>query len=106
MARCFILGVSLDEYCDRGESAKLCRIAKVNGWPGYFGAPRLASAAMGAQAFSLSIAKAERSGTEDSDGLEHRKYPRYADPWILLMLPGKEQNCNMSKCKRNGNWIG
>ena len=37
--------------------ADLVRIAKVNGWPGYFGAPRLASAAMGAQAFSLSSEK-------------------------------------------------
>jgi hypothetical protein len=32
--------------------ADLVRIAKVNGWPGYFGAPRLASAAIGAQALA------------------------------------------------------
>ena len=37
--------------------ADLVRIAKVNGWPGYFGAPRLASAAVGAQAFALSSQK-------------------------------------------------
>ena len=44
----------------------LVRIAKVNGWPGYFGAPRLASAAMGAQSILTFVAKAERSGTADS----------------------------------------
>ena len=56
----------------------LVRIAKADGWPGYFGAPRLASAAMGAQAFTLSSQKLNEVAMQILDGLDYSKIPRYA----------------------------
>ena len=47
----------------------LVQFAKADGWPGYFGAPRLASAAMGAQAFAIIVSKAKGSGFADSGWL-------------------------------------
>src|SRR5579862_7448508 len=51
------------------ERPGLVRIAKVNGWPGYFGAPRSAGAAMGAQAFELSSQKLNEAPLQILDGL-------------------------------------
>lgn len=54
-------------------------IAKAEGWPGYFGSPRLASAAFGAKAW-----RTASSGTIDLalkilDGFDYRQMPRLGD---------------------------
>src|ERR1035437_10011726 len=86
--------------------ADLVRIAKADGWPGYFGAPRLASAAMGAQAFALSSEKVNEVACRFWTASTTARYPDMPTRWILLMLPGKEQSWNMSRYRRSGNWIG
>jgi creatinine amidohydrolase/Fe(II)-dependent formamide hydrolase-like protein len=69
--------------------ADLVRIARVDGWPGYFGAPRLASAAMGAQAFALSSQKLNQVALQILDGLDYRKIPRYTDEMDPLDVAGE-----------------
>jgi len=70
--------------------ADLVRIAKADGWPGYFGAPRLASAAMGAQGFALSSQKLKETALQILDGLDYRKIPRYADEMDPLNVAGEK----------------
>jgi len=86
--------------------ADLVRIAKVDGWPGYLGAPRLARAAMGAQGFALSSQKLKEMALQILDGLDYRKIPRYADEMDPLDVAGEKQSWNMSKRWRSRNWIG
>ncbi len=69
--------------------ADLVRIAKTEGWPGYFGAPRLASAAMGAQEFALSSQNLNAMALQILDGLDSRKIPRYADEMDPLDVVGE-----------------
>jgi len=70
--------------------ADLVRIARADGWPGYFGAPRLASAAMGAQGFALSSQKLKETALQILDGLDYRKIPRYADEMDPLNVAGEK----------------
>jgi hypothetical protein len=83
------------------------RIAKVNRWPGYFGAPRLASAAMGAQAFALSSQKLNEVALQILDGLEYRKIPRYADEMDPLNVAGEgaELEYEQVQEKRELDWL-
>jgi len=85
----------------------LVRIAKVNRWPGYFGAPRLASAAMGAQAFALSSQKLNEVALQILDGLEFRKIPRYADEMDPLNVAGEgaELEYEQVQEKRELDWL-
>lgn len=64
---------------------ELVQNAKKNGWPGYFGAPRWASAAMGAQMFLHKSAKANETALAILDGADSRKIPRYADTLFPLV---------------------
>lgn len=64
---------------------ELVQNAKKNGWPGYFGAPRLASAAFGAQIFFRKSAKANEIALAILDGADYRKIPRYADAMFPLV---------------------
>jgi hypothetical protein len=86
--------------------ADLVRIAKAEGWPGYFGAPRLATAAMGAQEFALSSQNVNAMALQILDGLDSRKIPSMRTTWIRLTWSGKMQSCNMSRRWRSGNWTG
>lgn len=65
---------------------ELVQNAKTKGWPGYFGAPRLASAALGAQMFLRKSAKANETALAILDGADYRKIPRYADVMWPLVL--------------------
>jgi creatinine amidohydrolase len=87
--------------------ADLVRIAKVDGWPGYFGAPRLASAAMGAQAFTLSSQKLKETALQILDGLEYRKIPRYADEMDPLNVVGEKAELEYEQAleKRELDWL-
>lgn len=59
--------------------ADLVRIARQDGWPGYFGAPARASAAMGAQEYRAQTARLVAAGLRILDGWDPRAEPRYAD---------------------------
>jgi creatinine amidohydrolase/Fe(II)-dependent formamide hydrolase-like protein len=87
--------------------ADLVRLAKVDGWPGYFGAPRLASAAMGAQAFALSSQKVNAIALQILDGLDSSKIPRYADEMDALNIAGEgaEADYEQAQEKRELDWL-
>jgi creatinine amidohydrolase len=57
----------------------LVGIAKREGWPGYFGAPRYATAALGAVEFKLSSQNLNAVAVQILDGLDPRKISRWAD---------------------------
>lgn len=85
----------------------LVRMAKADGWPGYFGAPRLASAAMGAQAFALSSQKVNEVALQILDGLDYKKIPRYADEMDPLNVAGEaaELEYEQAQEKRESDWL-
>jgi creatinine amidohydrolase/Fe(II)-dependent formamide hydrolase-like protein len=87
--------------------ADLVRIAKADGWAGYFGAPRLASAAMGAQAFALSSQKLKEMALQILDGLEYRKIPRYVDDMDPLDVAGERAELEYEHMqeKRELDWL-
>jgi creatinine amidohydrolase len=57
----------------------LYRMAASPDWPGYFGAPRLASAALGAQDFAEQVALLKQFAMQILDGADYRKIARFAD---------------------------
>ncbi len=59
--------------------AELVGIAKGEAWPGYFGAPRLATAAMGAVEFTRSSENLNAIALQILNGLDPRKIPRWTD---------------------------
>ena len=83
------------------------RIAKADGWPGYFGAPRLASAAMGAQEFRRSSQKLNEIALRILDGLDYRKIPRYADEMDPLNVVGEQAELDHEQMmeKRESDWL-
>ena len=87
--------------------ADLVRIAKAEGWPGYFGAPRLATAAMGAQEFALSSQSINAMALQILDGLDSRKIPRYADEMDPLNVVGENAELQHEQAveKRESDWL-
>jgi len=87
--------------------ADLVRISKTNGWPGYFGAPRLASAAIGAQGFALSSQKLNETALQILDGLDYSKIPRYADEMDPLDVAGEAAELEYEQVqeKRELDWL-
>lgn len=64
----------------RGEAmADLIRLARAPDWPGYFGAPRLATAAQGARATHAGAAAAVSYALKILDGLDPRTIHRMSD---------------------------
>ena len=57
----------------------LYRMAALPDWPGYFGAPRLASAAMGAQDFAEQVNLLKQFALQILDGADYRKIARFED---------------------------
>jgi creatinine amidohydrolase/Fe(II)-dependent formamide hydrolase-like protein len=87
--------------------ADLVRIAKSEGWPGYFGAPRLATAAMGAQEFALSSQNVNAMTLQILDGLDFGKIPRYADEMDPLDVVGENAELQHEQAveKRELDWL-
>jgi creatinine amidohydrolase len=83
------------------------RIAKTEGWPGYFGAPRFATAAVGAQGFLRSSEKLIEVAMEILDGLDSRAIPRYADEMDPLNVVGEQSQLDYEKSveKRQLDWL-
>jgi creatinine amidohydrolase len=83
------------------------RIAKADGWPGYFGAPRLASAALGAQEFQRSSQKLIEVALQILDGLDSRSIPRFADEMDPLNVVGEQAELDHEEQieKRELDWL-
>ncbi len=83
------------------------RIGKADGWLGYFGAPRLASAAMGAQEFLRCSQNLNEVALQILDGLEYRKIPRYADEMDPLNTAGEQAELDHEQMieKRELDWL-
>ena len=83
------------------------RIAKTDGWPGYFGAPRFASAAMGAQEFEKQSAKLAEYALRILDGLDYRSIPRYSDEQDPLDVAGEQAELTYERAmeKRQQDWL-
>jgi creatinine amidohydrolase len=83
------------------------RIAKADGWPGYFGAPRLASAALGAQEFQRSSQKLIEVALQILDGLDPRSIPRFADEMDPLNVIGEQAELDHEEQieKRELDWL-
>jgi len=64
------------------------RVAKMPDWPGYVGAPRLANAALGAQALRDATERITKIASEVLDGRDARSIPRRDD----VLHSGPEQN--------------
>lgn len=60
-------------------STDLVRIARAEGWPGYFGSPRLASVAHGARIWKSYSEAALAMALRILDGYDYAKEPRYVD---------------------------
>ncbi len=83
------------------------RIAKAEGWPGYFGAPRFTDAAMGAQEFHRSSQKLIEVALQILDGLDYRKIPRFADDMDPVDVAGEQAELDYEKTmeKRESDWL-
>ena len=83
------------------------RIAKADGWPGYFGAPRFASAAMGAQEFTRSSGKLIEIALQILDGQDPRTMPRYADHMDPLNVAGEQGELDHERAigRRQQEWL-
>ena len=83
------------------------RIAKTDGWPGYFGAPRLATAAMGAQEFQKSSQNLIKVALQILDGLDPRTLPRYADEMDPLDAAGEQLQLEKERAveQREQQWL-
>jgi len=71
--------------------ADMVQIARLDGWPGYWGAPRYASAAFGADSFHKIAEKMSGLALQVLDGLEWRKIPRFSDEQIAGIRAAGQQ---------------
>jgi len=72
-------GVTAAPALTGGDFADLVRLARQEGWPGYFGAPARASAAMGAQLHRAETERLVATALRVLDGWNPRGEARYAD---------------------------
>ena len=87
--------------------ADLVRMAKGEGWPGYFGAPRLATAALGALEFTRSSENLNATALQILDGLDFRKVPRFVDETDPLNVLGETAELKHEKVieQRELDWL-
>jgi creatinine amidohydrolase len=57
----------------------LTRLARAPEWPGYFGSPRLVTAASGARSFASAVKTAIDHALKILDGSDERQFPRVGD---------------------------
>lgn len=86
---------------------ELIQIARSEKWPGYFGSPRNASAALGAREFAASAAKMVELALSILDGLDYRKLPRYADKIHPANVTGEKAQLDYEKkqAQRQAEWL-
>lgn len=79
----------------------LFRIAAAKDWPGYFGAPRLARASLGAQHFSEFVRAESDLVLKILDGLDCRTIPRFSDQFDLSKIPGLQAEFDHDRAWEN-----
>ena len=86
---------------------ELVSVAKKKGWPGYFGAPRLANAALGAQIFQAHAEKMNSEAMQILDGADPNKIPKYADEIFPVVAPFENRVLAHEEelRKQERNWI-
>jgi creatinine amidohydrolase len=83
-------------------------LASRDDWPGYFGAPRLATASQGAKQFEARMAIINKYVLAILDGYDYRALPRYGDKTPDALLPGgdpavfKEED---AQAERQQQWL-
>jgi creatinine amidohydrolase len=85
----------------------LVKNARTKGWPGYFGAPRLADASLGAQMFDKKSAKANETALAILNGADPAKIPRYSDrmlPVVQRFQPDMQAE-EQKMAKREEDWL-
>jgi len=86
----------------------LVRVAHESGWPGYWGAPRYATAAIGAASFHAISEKMNSVALQILDGLDWRKLPRFSDEQVqFIRSAGQElaSNYDRNRAKRELDWL-
>lgn len=89
--------------------AELIELAHADGWPGYFGAPRLATAELGRRLTEASVNAYVRAALEILDGKDPAAFGRYADfmygiPEInLIMSRSREHDAERARLQRE--WL-
>ncbi len=86
----------------------LVRIARQDGWPGYWGAPRYASAAFGADSFRKISEKMNGLALQILDGLDWRGIPRFSDEQVaFLRSAGQpvESHYDRKRERRQMDWL-
>jgi len=86
---------------------KLGEIARDAAWPGYFGAPRYATAAHGEAVMRQRAANYNRSALAILDGKDPREIPRYATGALEAEKEGAAQSLAYDETvrKRQENWL-
>jgi len=86
----------------------MIRIAHGSDWPGYWGAPRYASAALGAASFHAISDKMNTLALQILDGLDWRKLPRFSDEQLeFIRKSGQElgSDYDRQRAKRELEWL-
>jgi creatinine amidohydrolase/Fe(II)-dependent formamide hydrolase-like protein len=86
----------------------LVAIARRNSWPGYWGSPRYASAALGAASFHAISQEMNSLALQILDGLDWRKLPRFSDQQIdFIRKSGQElgSDYDRQRTKRELEWL-
>jgi len=86
---------------------ELVKNARTKGWPGYFGAPRLADASLGAQIFDKKSAKANETALAILNGADPVKIPRYSDRMLSVVQRFKPDMLaeDQKMAKREEDWL-
>ena len=68
-------------------SSQMVELARSDNWPGYFGSPRVANAALGKKAWKIYCGNVVERALHILDGQDPRQFPRYADKCRKTMPP-------------------
>jgi len=84
----------------------LVAFAKKADWPGYFGSPRLASAAVGARALKEYSTRLNKLALEILDGRDYRAMPRFADD-ALKAIPADNATVRHEQAveRKQSDWL-
>ena len=88
---------------------RLPEVATTPGWPGYFGAPRLATVEIGRFVVETETEEYVKLAMRILDGFDERSVPRYAD--TILAIPGvraandRALEHEQAIAKRQGDWV-
>jgi creatinine amidohydrolase/Fe(II)-dependent formamide hydrolase-like protein len=83
-------------------------LASRDDWPGYFGAPQIATASQGAKQFEAGMAITSKYALEILDGYDYRTLPRYGDKIPDALLPGGDPAVfkqESAQAERQQRWV-